>query len=123
MTDSPNSQPSVLIVDRSADSREVLRTVLERRGVRILEAAGGNQGLELCRRHHPEVVVFDVDCETDGERVREELQSQADTDSATLVVLGTLRRCDPAPATGRFVPKPYHYAPLVRTIEELLDDR
>jgi CheY-like chemotaxis protein len=31
---------SVLIVDGSAESREVLRTVLARRGVEVIEAAG-----------------------------------------------------------------------------------
>lgn len=33
------SQRSVLVVDRSEETREVLRTALERRGVRILEAS------------------------------------------------------------------------------------
>src|SRR5688500_1721057 len=33
-----NPSPSVLIVDTLADNREVLRTVLERRGLRIFEA-------------------------------------------------------------------------------------
>lgn len=121
-----DSQRSVLIVDRSAESREVLRTVLARRGVRIFEADGAEQGLELCRQHHPEVVVLDLDSEAaDDERVRGEYQSQADAGESSLVVLGTVRRHDPPhvapPAPGRFVPKPYHYAPLVRTIEELLD--
>lgn len=120
-----DSQRSVLIVDRSAESREVLRTVLSRRGVRILEADGAEQGLELCRQHHPEVVVLDLDSSAaDDERVRGEYESQADAGASSLVVLGTLRRQDPAHTSpslpGRFVPKPYHYAPLVRTIEELL---
>ena len=116
---------SVLIVDRSDESREVLRTVLARRGVQILEASGARAGLELCRRHHPEVVVLDLDSQAAGdETVQGEYQSQADTDSASLVMLGHEQRFDPASAVpapyGRFVPKPYHYAPLVRTIEELL---
>ena len=111
----------VLIVDRSAESREVLRTVLARRGLEILEAAGARAGLELCRRHHPEVVVLDLDSAAAGDdQVCAEFETQVDRDSTSLVLLGAQRRLDPAPVAGRCVPKPYHYAPLVRTIEELL---
>lgn len=118
-TTAQESGPSVLIVDRSAESREVLRTVLASRGVRILEAAGASQGLELCRRHHPEVVVLDLDSAAPhDDEMRRAYQSQTAGDDASLVVLGTLR--DAAPDQGRYVPKPYHYAPLIRTIEELL---
>ena len=83
---------SVLIVDRSDESREVLRTVLARRGVQILEASGARAGLELCRRHHPEVVVLDLDSQAAGdETVQSEYQSQADNDSASLLMLGGLQ--------------------------------
>ena len=35
----------VLIVDQSEDNREVLRTALQRRGLRTIEASGVDQGL------------------------------------------------------------------------------
>ena len=38
------SQPSVLIVDASPDNREVLRTVLARRGLTIFEADAAEAG-------------------------------------------------------------------------------
>ncbi|MGA7701688.1 MAG: response regulator, partial [Thermoguttaceae bacterium] len=56
-----NGQRSVLIVDRSEETREVLQTVLERRGVRILAAGRAEKGLELARRHHPDLVVLDLE--------------------------------------------------------------
>ena len=40
---------SVLIVDRSAESREVLRTLLERRGIRTLETNEAREGLQILR--------------------------------------------------------------------------
>ena len=45
-------------------------------------------------------------------------QSQADR--TALVILGGLCRRDRGSTDGEFVPKPYHYGPLVRKIEALL---
>jgi CheY-like chemotaxis protein len=104
---------SVLIVDPSEESREVLQTALERRGLRTFSAGEARRGLDLARRHHPDLIVLDLeldDCGTD----------QFGENNTPLVLLGSLRRGDPLTA-GEFVPKPYHYAPLIRKIEELLE--
>ena len=117
---------SVLIVDQSQESREVLRTLLERRGMRIFEASGARQGLELVRRCHPEVVVLDLetDSDTEGEAegaVREQYGAASAESEASLVLLSSAPRRLPAAEGQRIVSKPYHYAPLIRTIEELLE--
>jgi CheY-like chemotaxis protein len=56
-----NDQRSVLIVDRSEETREVLQAVLERRGVRTLAAGKAKKGLELARQHRPDLIVLDLD--------------------------------------------------------------
>lgn len=119
--------PSVLIVDQSEDSREVLRTILGRRGVRIWEAQDGSCGLALARDHHPRVIVLDVDAvagpacgddAADDYDLCDEYAQQADQDRTSLVLLGTARR--PGDAAREFIKKPYHYGGLIRKIEELL---
>jgi CheY-like chemotaxis protein len=113
-------QQSVLIVDASDETREVLQTALERRGVRILSANRAAPGLELARRHHPDLIVLDL--EVDGPaaaNLSATFAEQSRSDSAGLVLLGSLRRGTP-PASGEFVAKPYHYGSLIRKIEELL---
>ena len=110
--------PSILIVDPSADNREVLRTALARRGLRILEADQARQGLELARTHHPQVIVVDFDNEPEGDTVQEQMVAEADQDGSQLIILGKVRR-SPAFAGGHVVAKPYHFAPLVHTIEQL----
>ncbi len=115
------SKRSVLIVDGSAETREVLKTALERRGLRIYAAGQARRGLELAREHHPDLIVLDLEvggispAETCSPFVEEARSSQA-----PLVVLGSLRRRDRSALAGEFVPKPYHYGPLIRKIEELL---
>ncbi len=111
----------VLIVDQSADSRHVFRTVLERRGVQILEAPGARQGLEILRQQRPEVVILDLEAEAaDDAAVRAAYDTEMAEHRAELVVLGNLRRSDMT-ADQHVVRKPYHYGPLIRKIEELIE--
>lgn len=118
---SPNSTPqSVLIVDPSADTRAVLRTVLTRRGVQILESEEGTAGLALAREHHPDVIVFDTDAENATRELWAEYADQVKIDETSLVVLGTARR--QRAAASEFVAKPYQYGPLIHKIEALLDE-
>jgi len=48
-----NGQRSVLIVDRTGETREVLATALERRGVRTLWAGKARTGAELAGKTGP----------------------------------------------------------------------
>jgi DNA-binding response OmpR family regulator len=111
----------VLIVDSSEETREVLQTALERRGVRTFSASRARQGVELAREHHPDLIVLDLELE-DPERESQSipLAEQSRTDCAPMVLLGSVRRSSPI-ADGEFVAKPYHYGPLIRKIEELLE--
>lgn len=114
-----HSVPTVLIVDPSADNREVLRTILSRRGLTIFEAEAAQAGLELARAHHPDVIVLDVELEPGGDdAVRQQFAIAASQQESRLIVLGKVRR-GPVFAGGHVISKPYHFAPLVRTIERL----
>ena len=108
----------VLIVDAVDETRDVLRTALERCGRRTLTASGAAEGLEMAQTHRPELIVLDL--EIDGESPDElaaRFAQQSPPDQTSLVLLGSIRR--PA-IEGEYVAKPYHYAPLIRKIEEIL---
>ena len=116
--------PSVLIVDASPDNREVLRTVLERRGLKIFEADEPERGLALAREHHPSVIVLDMELPAaSASDVEDQYGAEAAEQHASLVIVGKacrshLRLHDDGAAT-EIVAKPYHFAPLVHTIELL----
>lgn len=113
-------QRSVLIVDDSRDSREVLKAVLELRGWNIIEADDASDGLQKADEFHPDVIVLDAEARTTGDA---DLQASYDDASrrnnASLLVIGQARFNGSSDARHRVVAKPYHYAPLVRTIDEL----
>lgn len=115
-----NSHPSVLIVDRSPDTREVLRTALARQGVRVLEATARTQGVTIAHEQQPDVIVVDLeDATEDSPAVLESFAEGPDSEDTPIVILGTARQKKSSSA-GDFFTKPYHYAPLIRTIEQRL---
>ncbi|HUT12204.1 MAG TPA: response regulator [Thermoguttaceae bacterium] len=116
-----DGQRSVLIVDHSEETREVLQTALERRGLRTFSASRAGAGLELARRHRPDLIVLDLELDDAGsEDLPGGFAEQSCRDHIPLVMLGTVRRDAKSPPEGEFVAKPYHYGPLIRKIEELL---
>jgi len=120
-----NGQRSVLIVDQSEETREVLQTALERRGVRTLATGRAEKGLELARQHQPDLVVLDLeidDMPADGFPLGGVKQTPATPYEPRLILLGSLRRQGSRLPGGEFVAKPYHYGLLIRRIEELLDN-
>ena len=116
-----DSEPRVLIVDRSEENREVLETALSRRGFSVLTAHRLPEGVRLARQCAPDLIVLDVDSTHDDPAgASAELFGHGDGARPPVVMLGTIRR-GATPAVDReFVAKPYHYGPLIRRIEELL---
>jgi DNA-binding response OmpR family regulator len=113
---------SVLVVDRSEETREVLTTALERRGWRTFAASRAQRGLELAREHRPDLIVLDLEIdESPPEVLYEPFARETAGRHTPLLVLSGVRRGKPALKAAEIVSKPYHYGPLIRRIEELLD--
>lgn len=113
---------SVLIVDSSEETREVLRTALEKRGMRILSASRADEGLVMARQHRPDLIVLDMEMQPGcTEAVTDGFTDESRQHDTPLVLLGTARRCRLQMPREQFVAKPYHYTPLIRRIEALLE--
>jgi len=114
----------VLIVDASRESREILRTLLDRQGTEIFETAHVWAAGAIADREQLDLIVCDADSDQSptNEAVRE-LARQASRSAIPIVVLGTVRRDFRPLSGGNLVSKPYHYAPLLRKIEDLLGTR
>jgi CheY-like chemotaxis protein len=50
----------ILIVDDNAPSRELIRTVLEKSGYVVNEAADGREGVRLAREVRPDLILMDL---------------------------------------------------------------
>jgi CheY-like chemotaxis protein len=118
----------VLVVDPLDATRTVVETMLSRRGMQIATTARRDEGLRLAREFCPDVVVLDnelASIESSGEQSGEaarSFESASPENPPSLVILGNARR--PASNdTARYLQKPYLYAALIHTIEELLAER
>ncbi|MCI0333906.1 MAG: response regulator [Planctomycetes bacterium] len=113
--------PRVLIVDRCAESREVLRTILQSRGAETLETDRPERACHLADTFRPDVIVLDADSDhSTAFEATNHLREAAGRNDTPIVILGTLRRpCGKLPA-GQVLVKPYHYGTLIRRIDDLL---
>lgn len=51
---------TILVVEDTLDSRDVLRFVLEAEGYRVVEAVNGLDGVESAEREHPDAILMDL---------------------------------------------------------------
>jgi len=108
----------VLVVDPLDETHEVLRAALGERGVDVLASHDSAGGLALARRHRPHLIVLDLEADSSSSALAGRFASEAG--ETPLVILGTARRAAFGSEACQFLTKPYHYAPLIRKIEELL---
>jgi CheY-like chemotaxis protein len=52
--------PTVLLAEDSQDTRIMLKQAFEMKGYRVFEAEDGQEALEMAQRHHPHLIVIDL---------------------------------------------------------------
>ena len=108
----------VLVVDGVSDTGEVLKAVLEPRGWQVDRVRRMDQFGEATRAERPDVMIVDVETTTGPELSDRELAE------VPRVIIGSLRVTSPDDEPGspsrQYLTKPFHYAELLRAIDELL---
>jgi DNA-binding response OmpR family regulator len=117
---------TVLVVDDEAPIRLLCRVNLEAEGMKVLEAADGDKGLELARAEHPDVVLLDVMMPgRSGWEVAEELLADEATSDIPIIFL-TARAEIRDRAKGidlggvDYVTKPFNPVELAPLVEDLV---
>ena len=116
---------SVLVVEDTPDVARMIRLALHHE-FRVLAAANGRRGLELCVKHQPTVVVTDLMMpEMDGLELTRQLRAQASTKHIPIVMLtarGDVQDRVVGLETGvnAYLAKPFSTRELVTTVRSLL---
>lgn len=122
--DAVNDPPVVLLVEDELLVRMTAADELEDAGFQVLEAANADVALKVLEARSDEVQVLLTDVHMPGSMDGMELAAQVHTrwlHVRLLISSGYARPApDEIPDDGRFVPKPYHAATLVRQIQELV---
>lgn len=79
---------TILVADDKHTSRELVRVVLGKEGHRIVEAADGQEALDLIREHRPDLVLLDLHMpKLDGFGVVRELRRDPELQSLPVVAI------------------------------------
>jgi two-component system chemotaxis response regulator CheY len=118
--------PSVLIVDDDPSIRKLVATTLEDvAGFELVEAADGDEALELARDEAPAIVLLDIDMPgIDGFEACRRLRAQPQTADATVVMLTAAadeeaERAAEEAGADLFITKPFSPLELLRLVDDL----
>ena len=117
----------VLIVDDTPGGLAVLREMLSRPFITLLEASSGRQALEIHRRENVDLIVLDLRMPgMDGDWVARTIRADAAMRHVSILMFAdngreaTRERCLSAGAND-FVSKPFQTAELMARVGHLLD--
>jgi CheY-like chemotaxis protein len=126
-TDVDNDAPrTILIVDDFDDTRLLLRTWLQKKGFRVVEAENGNRAVAQAESSRPDLIIMDVEMpELDGlaaTRKIRELSIFQDLPIVAVSAYGADQYRDHAIAAGcnEYVSTPFEPEELERLIRSLI---
>ena len=120
------SAPLILVVDDSADNREMYSAYLKFQGLEVVEAANGAEALERAFEHPPDLVVMDLSLPgVDGWQATRALKADARTKNIPVIAVtghalaGAPEHAAEAGCDG-FLTKPCLPEDLLREIQRML---
>jgi PAS domain S-box-containing protein len=122
----PGQQLTALVVDDSTVSRRILASLLESAGLQVITATGGLEGIDLARRHHPDVVFMDVKmADLDGFSATRRLAADATTSDIPVIAVtasafGDTRQAARDAGCTAYLPKPVRAEALFAALQTYL---
>jgi len=81
-------QPTVLVIEDYSDTRELLATLLQKRGYRVIEAEDGVEGLLKAGWMYPDLIIMDLSLpEMDGVEAARRIHAQAKLSQIPIFVI------------------------------------
>jgi CheY-like chemotaxis protein len=120
------SGPTMLVVDDHDLNRELMRTVLERKGYRVLLADTGDAGIEVAKRERPSLILLDLAMPgKDGFQTIREMKADADLATTPVVAVTAMAmRGDEERARSAgfdaYVTKPFRSTDLLEAVGQIL---
>ncbi len=121
----PNA-PTIVVAEDNADQRALYVTLLTGVGYRVMEAADGNEAVEIVRRERPGLVLMDVTMPgTSGWNAVRTLKQDMDTHAIPIIVVTGLasswdRDASLASGCDEYLAKPVPPAKLIEEVRKFL---
>lgn len=126
MTPSTIGPRTILVVDDFDDTRLLLRTWLQKKGYRVVEAVNGKQAVAEAESRRPDLIIMDVEMpELDGLAATRKIRALANSEELPIVIVsayGAEQFRDEALAAGcnEYVSTPFEPDKLEELIESLI---
>ncbi|HEV7684541.1 MAG TPA: response regulator [Pyrinomonadaceae bacterium] len=120
------SQRTILIVDDFDDTRLLLRTWLQKKGFRVVEAEDGNFAVAAAERVHPDLIIMDVEMpQLDGLSATRKIRQLTDFGAVPIVAVSAYgadqyRAHALAAGCDEYVSTPFEPEELERLIRALI---
>ena len=83
-----NATRTILVVDDFDDTRLLLRTWLQKKGFRVVEAENGNRAVAAAESVHPDLIIMDVEMpELDGLSATRKIRELTDFEAVPIVAV------------------------------------
>jgi hypothetical protein len=112
---------SVLVIDDDPSVRDVVKRSLSKEGVSVMTAASGEEGLELARKHRPDVITLDVQMPgMDGWEVLKTLKSDPELRQIAVIMMTNIDEKTTGYALGaaEYMTKPVDRDHLVEVLKK-----
>ncbi len=118
------AQDTILVVDDEEPVRQIIGTLLETEGYKVLQAADGKSCLQIAYEHHPDLVLLDILMPGwDGRQACSLLRSASPDVGIIMIsaVLGQQERVDRInDGADDYITKPFHNEELMARIRAVL---
>jgi CheY-like chemotaxis protein/two-component sensor histidine kinase len=121
-----NGPGLILLVEDTAESMELMKRTLERRGYQVACAVAGDEGLEMARALKPDVMVLDIMLPgISGWTVLKQLKEEPETANIPVVLCSSLDETRRGYVLGAsaYLKKPLERKDFIQTIERLSPHR
>lgn len=127
MSETNDTNATILVVDDVEDTRTILRAFLEQRHYRVVEAINGQQAVEVALQEHPQLILMDLFMPLqDGITATRAIRKEAGLHDVPIVALsaygtlGILHRDALAAGCNEYLSKPLDFEQLGYLVDRLL---
>lgn len=120
----------VVYIEDEQEMIDLVRLILSRKGIEVLGANGGREGLELVRQESPDLVLLDLMMpDMDGWEVYQQMKAGEPTrDIPVIVVTAKAQSIDRVlglhiAKVNDYISKPFSPKELVDSVEQVLSER
>jgi signal transduction histidine kinase/DNA-binding response OmpR family regulator/flagellin-specific chaperone FliS len=117
-----NKGPCVLVIDDDGDIQDLMQRLLSREGFQVISATNGDQGLQLAREKHPDVIILDVLMPgQDGWSVLNQIKADPDLADIPVVMQSTIDEPKKAFMLGAsdYLTKPIDRTRIIDVVQRL----